>query len=30
MEIDMATLRVTNARRKTTMLDKATLLERGI
>lgn len=30
MEINMATLAAKNARRKITMLDKATLLERGI
>jgi hypothetical protein len=30
MEIDMVALRVAYARRRTTMLDKATLLERGI
>jgi hypothetical protein len=30
MEIDMVALKVVDARRRTTMLDKATLLERGI
>ncbi len=30
MEIDMITLGVTDARRRTTILDKATLLDKGI
>jgi len=30
MEIDMATLRAINARRRATILDKTTLLDRGI
>jgi hypothetical protein len=30
MEIDMLALRVVDARKRTTMLDKAILLERGI